>query len=222
MLSKSDIFTFVSATLSVIIGVFITFAIQDWLNKRAVEKDVAAGLNLVVEELQTCKEDIVGCAEKMDREAAAAEYFLRHMNDLSSCPQDSLNLYGFTLVNNSVLTLTTEAVDLIKSSDVFQAINDNELSLSILRAYDVCEALQTIFNDHESLMGGLMGKACKTENITEIGGGTKMLDFKQMMQDKQVREVIVQVCMSNSRTLTQGLPYIDETLSKIEEYLKGR
>lgn len=66
MLTKTNILSFVSATLSVIIGVFVTFAIQDIINGNKIEKNVVSGLKLVVEELTACREDIQGCAEKMD------------------------------------------------------------------------------------------------------------------------------------------------------------
>lgn len=218
-LSEINWVDFTLNSIAIIVSIFITFAIQDMIDDYNMKQDVISGLNLVIEELNTCKDDLEGCAATMDRQAQAAAYFLRNINSLDKCPEDSLFNYGWSLINPSVLTLSKEAVDMIKSTDVFQAINNDELSLSILRAYDICEALQEVFNDSEGLMSGLLAKACKTDEITQIDGWKSVLDFQKMMRDEDVRAVLVQVCMASGKTITRGFPFIDEALDKIDEYL---
>lgn len=216
---RFDSVAFISEIISVILGIVITFAIQDIVDYRKTRTDLRAALGLVADELRTCRSDLEGCGETIEKEVEAADYFLLNVNRLSRCPKDTVYSYGMRLVNPSVLTMSYEALDMLKISSLFQAIDDERLSMSILHAYDICKVLQEIFNDHENEKQSLFRKACRVENMTDVGSREAMLDFPEMMLDRDVRSVIVTLRLTSPKTITNGLPYLDETIEMIEKYL---
>lgn len=218
--SKTTAVGFCLDILTVIIGIAITFWIQGLIDDKKTQADVRSALELVADELRTCKDDLASCAQTISDESRAAEYFLLNMDRLQQCPQDSVMKYGRRLVSPTVLTLSEEAVDLIKNSSLFQAIDDNGLSISILQAYDICNVLLTVFNEHENDKSALMKKACRTEGFTDMSNTAELFDFPKMMRDEDARATLVTLRMTSPGVITRGFPFIDEAITKIEEYLK--
>lgn len=217
--SKTTAVGFCLDVLTVIIGIAITFAIQGLIDDKRTQSDLRSALELVADELTTCKEDLASCAQTIADESRAAEYFLLNKDCLLQCPQDSVMQYGMRLVYPTVLTLSEEAVDLIKNSSLFQAIGDDELSLAILQAYDICNVLLTVFNDHENDKSALLKKACKTEGFSDMSNTADLFDFPKMMRDEDARATLVTLRMTSPSVITRGFPFIDAAVTKIEEYL---
>lgn len=221
-ISDSKLWGFCLDVFTVIIGIAITFYVQRIIDDKKTEQDLQSALQLVIDELNTNKEDLASCAVTMDNESTAANYFLLNKDNLAKCPRDSVFNYGMRITHPTILTLSQDALDLMKNSLLFQAIEDKNVSLSILRAYDICNVLLDVFNYHESTKNDLVKKVSKIQGFKEGESAAALYDFPKMMRDQDAVETIVTLRMNGGRLILQGLPMIDEAISQIETYLNNR
>lgn len=134
--------------LSVILGIAITFFIQALIDHSRDRKDVRSALELIRAELQATREDIATMASYLEQERQSATYFVDHASDLDRCPEDSVNYHGGILYAEASITMSHDALELLKMSSLFQKIGDNDLSMKIIRAYDSCGSIAATVNRH--------------------------------------------------------------------------
>ena len=130
---------FLGNVIAIILGVVITFMIQDKIDRADELKEVRSALEMVRTELVTNRQDIVVMDGFLSKEKKAAAYYLENMDNLKKCPADSLAEYGGILLADVIITLPHNALELLKMSSLFQKIGDNPLSMKIIRAYDSCD-----------------------------------------------------------------------------------
>ena len=95
--------SFIIQSLSVILGIFITFTIQGMIDRSHDRKEVKSALWLVRTELTTNLEDISTMTEFLKQERASAQYFVNHSQDIDTCPSDSIDYHsGIILADVSV------------------------------------------------------------------------------------------------------------------------
>lgn len=148
---KFDFVAFIANILAVILGIVITFSIQGFIDKRNEKENVRSALQLVENELKDCRDELQHHVEKMELESKASEYILEHSDDLFGCPKDSLSYYYHEIVTINYVTMPSDALELLKTSSLFQAIGNNDLSVKILRAYGKCQNLLPTIADYESM-----------------------------------------------------------------------
>lgn len=136
---KDRTIDFLLKMLSVILGIAITFTVQGMINRAQDKRNVRSALELVRTELNTNREDIIVMGEFLDQEKKAATYYLENMENLKKCPADTLAEYGGILLADVFITLPHNALELLKTSSLFQKIGDNDLSMKVIRAYDSCD-----------------------------------------------------------------------------------
>lgn len=185
--------SFLSNILSVVLGIFITFWIQGMIDRKAERADVRSALELVKEELLENKsslEDAIGIIA-MEREAAES---LRGSEGLT----DTMNTRNTVLYSEYFFTVTDDALELLKSSSLFQKMNDNALALSIIKAYDYLNVNSQAFNTHEKYKTDL---------------------FKDRPKDSDfILKSVIE--MSDDAFLRAGIPEIDGTIDCIDRRLK--
>lgn len=185
--------SFLSNILSVVLGIFITFWIQGMIDRKAERADVRSALELVKEELLENKsslEDAIGIIA-MEREAAES---LRGSEGLT----DTMNTRNTVLYSEYFFTVTDDALELLKSSSLFQKMNDNALALSIIKAYDYLSVNSQAFNTHEKYKTDL---------------------FKDRPKDSDfILKSVIE--MSDDAFLRAGIPEIDGTIDCIDRRLK--
>jgi len=217
-LQKFDLVAFIANILAVIFGIVITFSIQGIIDGRNEKKNVRSALQLVEDELKGCRNDLQTCMEMIKLESKAAGYILDYSEDLFSCPEDSLSYYGAIVISEMVLTMPSDALELLKTSSLFQAIGDNVLSMKILRAYDQCQALQQIFSHHESTKNEILNKT-NTSSLTGGKNGASYISLDKMCKDPKGVTLLVRLKMGDETPITTGLPDLDKAIDAIEEYL---
>ena len=139
---------FFSNMVSVILGIVITFAVQGKIDRLQDRKEVASALDLVRTELMANIDDIGTMSDYLRQEKSAASYFLDHKYSLKRCPEDSISHKGNLLFADAAISISSDALELLKSSSLFQKIGDKNLSMKIIRAYDTCGAIASSMNRH--------------------------------------------------------------------------
>ena len=137
--------------LSVTLGIVITFTVQGILDRQRNKLAVQSALELVRTELSANLDDIAILTDYFRQERESAKYLSAHKKDLAKCPADSVN-YHVGMVNADVsVAFSHDALELLKMSTLFPKINDNDLSMKIIRAYDACELMASNVNRHVSV-----------------------------------------------------------------------
>jgi len=221
IVSKFDPVAFLSNILAVILGIVITFSIQNISDAKKQRSNVKSALQLVRDELDGCRQDLNTVLQMMDLEAKGAAYILKNADNLKQCPQDSISLYGTAVITEMVLTLPSDALELLKTSSLFQTINDNSLSLKILRAYDQCQAQQQVFAHHESVKSDVFSKACKTDDVNLLNKDESYISISQIAKDKVGRTMLIRLMLNDAAASVHGsLKDIETAIDAINEYLE--
>ena len=120
---------------AVILGIMLTFMGNTWIEERNTQRDVKTTLQLVKSELEANRNTILQGKQRIESEIGAAQFLLKNRDRLSSVSKDSLNYYSNLPFQTSLLTFTTDALELMKNSALFTQIKDKKLGLSIIQAY---------------------------------------------------------------------------------------
>lgn len=148
---KERFLAFLGRMLSVTLGIVITFTVQGILDRQRNKLAVQSALELVRTELSANLDDIAILTDYFRQERESAKYLSAHKKDLAKCPADSVN-YHVGMVNADVsVAFSHDALELLKMSTLFPKINDNDLSMKIIRAYDACELMASNVNRHVSV-----------------------------------------------------------------------
>lgn len=134
--------------LSVVLGIIITFSVQGIIDRAHVRREVRSALELVRAELVANIDDIGTMSDYLRQERRSAEYFLENRTKLASCPTDSISFHSGVIFAEASITLSHDALELLKMSSLFQKIGDNDTSMKIIRAYDTCSSIASNLNRH--------------------------------------------------------------------------
>lgn len=209
--------SFLSNILSVVLGIFITFGIQGWIDRSHEKKDVKAALELVKEELVNNSNDLRDVINLIGAEKDAAVSMLSNLDQLKKCEYDSVATWNTVLGSEYFFTVTDDALELLKSSSLFQKINDKNLALGIIKAYDYLEANSKAFNTHEQYKVSLFMEA-NTDKAKKLAATTSGLDFLKLYYSSPEGTYFLKsvVDMSGDAFLRVGLEEIDATIADIE------
>ena len=146
--------SFFSELVAVILGIVITFAGQGAIDRAHSRKEVRSALQLVRTELISNRQDIVDLREILEQVQESAQYLadnpaqLKNIDRLDSTTLSTVTYHqGMVLAEVSV-TLPHDALELLKTSSIFQKIGDNSLSMKIIRAYDSCSQMAISVDRH--------------------------------------------------------------------------
>ena len=146
--------SFFSELVAVILGIVITFAGQGIIDRAHDRKEVRSALQLVRTELISNRQDISYLRDYLNQAQQSAQYLvdnpelLKHIDRLDSATLKTVTDHqGMVLAEVSV-SLPHDALELLKSSSIFQKIGDDALSLKIIRAYDCCQVMVESIDRH--------------------------------------------------------------------------
>ena len=159
MSAKEIIINFLISFMSIFLGMLCTFVGQGMIDRAADKKEICTALELVRAELTENKDDIVTMLAIVDQERTSAQYFLDKRAVIDRCPDDSIAFHGANIFAEVSISLRQDALELLKSSSLFQKIADNNTSLKIIRAYASCMTAASALNKYET------DKDEKLENI---------------------------------------------------------
>ena len=146
--------SFFSELIAVILGIVITFAGQGIIDRAHNRKEVRSALQLVRTELVSNRQDIAELRDILEQVQQSAQYLVDNselLKDVHSLDSTALNTVtyhqGMVYAEVSV-TLPHDALELLKTSSIFQKIGDNTLSMKIIRAYDCCQVMVESIDRH--------------------------------------------------------------------------
>lgn len=131
--------------IAVVLGIIITFIGSDMLAEHNTKKEVKRALQLVKNELIKNRETMMDAQNTLKYEKRAARFLLKNKNHLSSIPKDSFDLYCHVPFFWSTVHYTSDALELLKNSSLFQKISDEQLSLQLIKTYGSIQEAAAVF-----------------------------------------------------------------------------
>ncbi|MBR5431620.1 MAG: hypothetical protein IK119_04475 [Bacteroidales bacterium] len=205
-------------SISIVLGVFITFAIQGWIDKAHDRNEVKSALWLVRTELMNNLQDINTLNDYLNQERASAQYLIRHRQDIDSCPADSIKYHSGIILAEVNATVSNDALELLQSSSLFQKLGNSLLSMKIIRAYDSCQLTVDIANRHISERNAKLENSINEDNVKAVtyDGAIDLPKFiKTDYGFYSVMWIINQVVADQ----TADIADIQEALTAIDNYL---
>jgi len=216
---KFDAVAFISNIIAVILGIAITFSVQGIIDRHNERENIASALQLVKDELAGCRRDLADCADFLDKERNAAVYLQNNLEHLKDCPRDSVSSHGNVYIMEMVLTLPDDALELLKSSSLFSLIDNNILSLEIIRAYDQCNAMLQVFNNHEAQKAETLKNIFIEIGIDKTFNEDGTISITEILKNKRSQYLTMLLMSGASSTMRSGLSDIDKAIESIENYL---
>lgn len=207
--------------LSIVLGIFITFGIQAWIDKSHEKKEVKAALLLVKDELVNNIGNLRDAVDIIETEKAAAEYLSANAGHLSRCDADTVAAMNHILGTEYFFTVTDDALELLKSSSLFQKINDKNLSLSIIKAYDYLDTNAKEFNTHEQYKINLFLDANTDRMKKAILTNSRPAYLNSFYSTPEAGFLLLSVIeMSDESFLNDGIAEIEASIKDIESLIK--
>lgn len=117
-------------------------------------KEVRSALQLVRTELISNRDDISELRTVLEQVQQSARYLadnsalLQNVHALDSSDLSTLTYHQSMVFADISLSLPHDALELLKTSSIFQKIGDNALSMKIIRAYDCCQVMVESIDRH--------------------------------------------------------------------------
>ena len=219
-MNRIDWASFFSNILAVVLGIFITFGIQELIDRKEAKENVRSALELVREELANNRTNLQEVTDILASEKEAAEYFRANLNNILTDDADSLLARHTVLCSEYFITITDDALELLKSSSLFQKMNDNTLALNIIQAYDYLEASSQTFNAHEKYKIDLCEEA-NTIPMKQAALNSSSQVFLRKFYSSGEGGYLLQATieMSHIPSIGECLAKIDSTISVINRRL---
>ena len=165
---KEFFINFFISFFSIFLGMLCTFVGQGMIDRATDRKDVRSALELVRSELIANIKDVGIMSEYLEQENKSAVYFLENRNNLNKCPKDSILYHSGIIFADASITLSHDALELLKMSSIFQKIGDSKLSMDIIRAYDTCESIVTNINRHISDREAQFDRSINEKSVSQF------------------------------------------------------
>lgn len=218
---KESVSSFLSNVLSVILGIAITFAVQGMIDRSRDRKDVRSALELVRSELQSNVRDIGIMADYLRQERASAQYLLDHRKTLDRCPQDSVDYHSGIIFADASITVSCDALELLKMSSLFQKIGDGILSMKIIRAYDTCSSVVSNLNRHVTVRNAQFERSI-TEKTAGQFASSGVIDVRDYVKTGiglyALRWLATQADVENYSDVSD----LEDAIRAIDRYMGGR
>ena len=206
-------------SISIILGVFVTFWIQGLIDQAHDREEVRSALWLVRTELTNNLEDINVLNEYLNQEDASAKYFLQHRNDIDSCPADSLAYHSGMILAEVNATVSNDALEFLQSSSLFPKIGNSLLSMKIIRAYDSSQLTVDIANKHIADKNERFEDFINENNVNQIAT-QGAIDIPAFIKTDYGLYSMMWITNQVVTDQTADISDIKEALLGIDEYLR--
>lgn len=124
----------------VILGIIVTFAGSDALTEYTQSREIRSTLQLVKNELESDLEALRWISGRVELEQRVCIYILEYRDNLEKASEDTLRKYQWIPFQTRGFIYTKDALDLLKTSSLFQRIRPRTMSLQVIEAYNALES----------------------------------------------------------------------------------
>jgi len=218
---KEIVINFLISFISIFLGMLFTFAGQGMIDRAADRKEVRSALTLVRAELEANKKDIGVMSDYLVQERKSAEYFLENRLRLNSCPKDSIDFHSGYIFADASITMSQDALELLKMSSLFQKIGDNQTAMKIIRAYDTCEYAVSNLNNHISTRDAMYEQSINEQNVRRIAANGS-INIKEYIKTGYGLYVVRWLSTQIGPEYYSDVADLDRAIEAIDSFLAGK
>lgn len=218
---KESVASFLSNVLSVILGIVITFTVQGMIDRAHERHEVRAALNLVRTELATNATDVAEMTDYLRQERVSANYFLKNLKTLEQCPNDSVRFHSGIIFADATITLSDDALELLKMSSLFQKIGDNDLAMKIIRAYDTCDNIAANLNRHVTQRNERFEESVNEKTAGQFATSGS-IDLERYLKTPYGQYAIRWLTAQGDLDIMTDVSDLGAAIDAIDGYLQGR
>lgn len=209
------IIPFVTNFLAVVLGIVITFAVQNRIDRKHEKDGIISSLNLVQKELASNITDLQYAKSDMEAISCSARYLYDHIDNPGASLVDSITFHWKNLQSSAYLTLPDDALQMLKSTYLYSSMLDREVALSIVRAYDICDALQRTINETAE------HRKSTIEKIDDFFmSQSKEAGIQTLISSPQGRKLLQNEVTQNGAWINYAIPEIEEAINAISDFLQ--
>ncbi len=127
---------------TVVVGIIITFGGSSLIQRNAQKREARHLLEMVKMELEHNTRQARGQKEWFEYEKSGAKAFRPYIDNPSAIPADTLERY-VDIQSSKVFPGSTNAFEILRSSDAIRSIKDKSFLLNLFQVYDMMMALGT-------------------------------------------------------------------------------
>lgn len=124
----------------VILGIIVTFAASDALTEYTQSREIRSTLQLVKNELESDLEALRWISGRVELEQRVCTYIVEYRDNLEKASEDTLRKYQWIPFQTRDFLYTKDALDLLKTSALFQKIKPRTVCLQVIEAYNALES----------------------------------------------------------------------------------
>lgn len=125
----------------VILGIVVTFMASDALSEYSKSRELKKAMQLVREELSLNRENVRKIADWVKMNQYVGIMMLQAGKNLEGIPDDTLRKYVNIPFQTEDFLYTNHALELLKTSSLFQQMRDKEHALQLIKAYAELESV---------------------------------------------------------------------------------
>lgn len=125
----------------VILGIVVTFMASDALSEYSKSRELKKAMQLVREELRLNRENVHKIAGWVKMNQYVGTMMLQAGKNLEGIPDDTLRKYVNIPFQTDDFLYTNHALELLKTSSLFQQMRDKEHALQLIKAYAELESV---------------------------------------------------------------------------------
>ena len=132
-------------------GVIVTFWGSDLISQHARQKEINSVMQLIIEELQTNQQELQWVKTEIDSDVRMSQLLKKADLQIESIPQDTINKYQAFFSSTSVMSVSADALEVLKSSSLMQHITDKQMLQELLWTYNKLYEIQGGVKSYYSL-----------------------------------------------------------------------
>ena len=199
----------------VVVGIAITFSLNNWMSIKKERKDMQQYLNAVKMEL----EDNLNTVEGNTRIHKATMKFCEYLN--SHKPEtyqtDSIVKYNWIINGNYIFLYKTSAFEMLKMSGTMRLMKDKELLSNIWNTYQCLETLKGLHDIYMQRKEEEMYNFWTIIDDMNIQSERDIANALRLPEAKQYLSFLkIQMTRSNYLNFLRGAEQIRETIEAID------
>lgn len=132
-------------------GIVVTFIGSNLVSNYSTNKDIRSTMHLIIKELENNKNDLILIDRKHDGDRIIAQHLINNKFDVRKIDEDTLIKYINFVSQLSSFSYSTDALDVLKGSSLMQKIDDKDLLLRVIKAYQGLQNVQESVSEYYSL-----------------------------------------------------------------------
>lgn len=192
-------------------GVMVTFIGSSLITSRSTEKQIKSSIDLIIKELEKSKEEIKIIRYKYEKDRTIAQQLIDSNFKVDNFHADTLLKYKTIFSQISSFAYSSDALEVLKTSSLMQAIEDKNLLLRIIETYKILGQVKEGVGEYYDLKKSVfIPLVLESNTATAAGVGDIYTTYRYMLSQNSM----ISFCRIATNFLDSG--YFDDRIVDID------